>query len=1528
MKNKVLNLIFAIGVILTFSSTVNATMYPIDEIPDNAFIIGTHMFVDEWDDRDTNFYDGYVSVRTIMIGSTSIKFDELESDEEMIVYNKIMSGWWTDAITGDDIEVPTEDFYITHINGVCNDPSCNPESKYKVTFSNEGASDVLDEDVDVYVNYGEKVKADSLPELGSRPGYKFACWTLEDSEECFDFSTPITSSIVLETSWELVNYSLSFNDNIGNGKEINSLSCVYGESSKTCTFYNPGEDYNPGFNFKGWSLEKSGGKIYPLNSDISALLGVNPNITLYAIWEADAYTIAYDLDGGTFTGAVMPVTKYDVNSMEVLLNSPKKDGYTFVEWEINLPDDASVNGNTLTITNLVNLTLTAKWTPIKYQLEHIDQIVGDCTYDQVCTLDDPEEIPSGEKFLYWKIISDNVQLGSTVKNLTSSNGSKIYVTPVFENLTYTITYDYKEGIVSKNNVTTFDKSVSTLDLNEPTRKGYTFARWTSSDTNVATVNNNVVTIKGYKDFKLTASWNAKSYTIIYGGENVSGIQNKQCTYDQECKLTTTVPTREGYEFAGWELDGYLYEAGEIVNLDKNGNVNLTAKWTNEKAKSIVYHLNDGTWDGATPDSSFFKGEHVTLPTPSKKGYTFDGWFANENLDGGKVTSFIGDNNDKVYYAKWEALTYLVHNDAFDIIGDVSPVTCTYDQECQLIDYTEAFADRRYNLLGWSFNKYSNKVDIGPSDITVTNLNSGIGSYYQYSTESSGYQLGHIYLFPVTTVFDDEYTIGYYLDGGEIPSGVTPDKTYGAGENVTLFTPTKNEYEFAGWEVIADVAGANVENNVLKDGKSNVVLVAKWTPERTYYVYFDGNGGNGRMNGIECKFGVDCEITANTFTRDGYTFDKWYYTANGSDTNDAYIDEVFNYTENNFDLLGVDSIVLRAQWKSNTYTVQYDGNTYGTCNYGEPCNLNNLPDTEESKFLYWELNSNRLGSTVLNLTAVNNGVVEVTPVFENIEYNISYNYNNGTVSTQNITLFTKDNINNDITLVVPQRVGYSFAGYEVLSGNATISDLNKLTISAVGDISLIANYVAKEYAIQYHDGTDFTSITTNCTYDVVCNLDDTVPIRDGYTFVGWKYNNLIYKIGQEINLDVTGDVIFNAEWIEKEAKTYEITYNLNGGIFAAEPTRLFVEGSTVTLAEPSRNGYTFDGWCEEVSCTSGVRTISDRHENVVLYAKWTAENFNVTYHVSTVLETNDVVDTRTYDEEFVVKDLTDMFQNEGYKLIGWSLTENGSLYYGLGVTINWVENLDLYPVYEQTDYYKINLIYDFDPEIDPIQIECKFDENCKLPDNKVIRDYYEYDGWISDGVTYSDEDVINISYDDAVADNKFIYDLVAVYVPIEYEITYLGVFDESGLPTSYNIENAIIELPLDITSEGGAEVSVWEYNGTILTACESNSGYVCYDASLNPVALQFTVHYLDELITVDYEMDYEPRFGDPVNETGSRDVPYGQTLSYVSDWPTSITYSGFGGDREANVVAWQLDSSDVNMSTYVVKEPITLVARFS
>ena len=178
-----------------------------------------------------------------------------------------------------------------------------------------------------------------------------------------------------------------------------------------------------------------------------------------------------------------------------------------------------------------------------------------------------------------------------------------------------------------------------------------------------------------------------------------------------------------------------------------------------------------------------------------------------------------------------------------------------------------------------------------------------------------------------------------------------------------------------------------------------------------------------------------------------------------------------------------------------------------------------------------------------------------------------------------------------------------------------------------------------------------------TYGSTMNLQSYTPTRTGYTFTGWKSSvtgNTFATDSGTIDINPTNamEVTLTAQWTPV---TYTISYTLNGGS-ATNPTSYNIETNTITLNNPTRNGYTFAGWTGSNGTTKQTTVTIPKGStgNKSYTANWTPVNYTISYTMNggacSSYTNNYTIETNTFS-------LCTPTRN-GYTFAGWT-GSNGS-----------------------------------------------------------------------------------------------------------------------------------------------------------------------------------------------------------------------------------------------------------------------------
>ena len=158
---------------------------------------------------------------------------------------------------------------------------------------------------------------------------------------------------------------------------------------------------------------------------------------------------------------------------------------------------------------------------------------------------------------------------------------------------------------------------------------------------------------------------AATYSIVFklnGGKQASGQVTTIAKGKTLKAAKLKAPTRKRYKFAGWYANRALTtKATTLKGVSDASKRTVYAKWT-LKSYNIMYNLNGGTFPGSCTKTV---GKNKTVKTsalaqPTRKGYSFYGWYTDEGLTK-KATKVQGvsDASKRTLYAKWGPVKYVV-----------------------------------------------------------------------------------------------------------------------------------------------------------------------------------------------------------------------------------------------------------------------------------------------------------------------------------------------------------------------------------------------------------------------------------------------------------------------------------------------------------------------------------------------------------------------------------------------------------------------------------------------------------------------------------------------------------------------------------------------------------------------------------------------------------------------------------------------------------------------------------------------------
>ena len=933
-----------------------------------------------------------------------------------------------------------------------------------------------------------------------------------------------------------------------------------------------------GYTFAGWSTSDVTGSLQTYSASGTFTMP-NKAVTLTATWTANQYSVIYAAaPGDVVSGLPSQVDNVAFNSLFTISgDTPTRTGYTFAGWstsDVTGSLQTYSAGGTFTMPNKA-VTLTATWTANQYSVIYaaapgdvvsgLPSQVDNVAFNSLFTISGDTPTRTGYTFAGWSTsdVTGSLQTYSAGGTFTMPNKA-VTLTATWTANQYSVIYaaapgDVVSGLPSQVDNVAFN-SLFTISGDTPTRTGYTFAGWSTSDVtgSLQTYSAGGTFTMPNKAVTLTATWTANQYSVIYAaapGDVVSGLPSQvdNVAFNSLFTISGDTPTRTGYTFAGWstsDVTGSLqtYSAGGTFTMP-NKAVTLTATWTANQY-SVIYAAAPGDVVSGLPSQvdnvAFNSLFTISGDTPTRTGYTFAGW-STSDVTGSLQTysaggTFTMPNKAVTLTATWTANQYSVIYAAAP--GDVvSGLPSQVDNVAFNSLFTisgDTPTRTGYTFAGWS-----------TSDVT--------GSLQTYSA-SGTFTMPNKAVTLTATWTANQYSVIYAAAPGDVVSGL-PSQVDNVAFN-SLFTisgdtPTRTGYTFAGWST-SDVTGSlqtySASGTFTMPNKA-VTLTATWTANQYSVIYAAAPGDvvSGLPSQVDnVAFNSLFTISGDTPTRTGYTFAGW-------STSDV-TGSLQTYSASGTFTMPNKAVTLTATWTANQYSVIYAA-APGDVVSGLPSQVDNVafnslftisgdtPTRTGYTFAGWStsdvtgsLQTYSAGGTF----TMPNKAVTLTAVWEIEVYDITYVLNADTISPADNSMNPASYDINDtpLTLLKPTRSGYSFVSW---------SDDGVISAGSTGPKTFTASWTLDDYTITYINMEGATNPSANLTsynyYTPTFTLTD--PTRSGYYFTGWSEDDTT------IDQHSTGNLTFTANW----AKLIDLTLTANSAKFDYDNTTKSVSGFT-------------------------------------------------------------------------------------------------------------------------------------------------------------------------------------------------------------------------------------------------------------------------------------------------------------------------------------------------------------------------------
>ena len=768
------------------------------------------------------------------------------------------------------------------------------------------------------------VKAEEVP-TPTREGYAFLGWYELDTNNKFSLDTPYNTDTTLKAWW----VALDKPNNVTLGENFlneNSEKLVAGTEKVVIRAKPAGEsDHEQIKNVLGDALDgkklavydlyvqmlkEDGTKLgefesvnglirfdFPVTENVAAVYhgttpmsvsdGTTPgylqNGSTLCIWAnsfspyaivTDGYRITLNTQGGTLAADVPNPMVTDPNGkLQVDLPMPTKTGYTFGGWYRT----ADCAGNPVKKGDIFdsNATLYAKWTAkpgytVTFDFNGAVSSVNPYTTDNFGKLSNlPEPKRDGCIFLGWYIGETKVDVNhiytenTTLVAKWSRNVNSIEVKSDSNGIS--APDGFLDGIEIDPGVARIEvvaKSQENEALKEALKRqieNFDKKHVLQFDLSVETQN---------ADGTRIGNLDRVGKLIRFTFENIpgNGIRVFRLHGGNLQELDESTGTTEGYRYSDGTLTIWASQFSPYAIV------------VNPVAVTVTFDPVGGTVDPKTMTTGTDGKLKENLPTPTRTGYTFDGWYSDKNHTGNKMTQDVTFLRDSTLYAKWNPNTYTVtFHDNYNDPEVKSQQTFTYDV-AQSLDCGSTIRRDYYTLSGWAETSGGPKK-FAPTETVQSLIPEGNKDLYALWTYE-----------PRRVTFD--------ADGGKIKKdGAEVDKVTVNTQEAPINTvkaadvpvPELREgYYFGGWYTQKNGKGDLVKTGETKEPtvfNRDATVYAYWIVFEPVTVTFKCQGGTARIGStdvkeftMQTKWPGVLDGTPSTPGRSGYKFEGWYTAA--------------------------------------------------------------------------------------------------------------------------------------------------------------------------------------------------------------------------------------------------------------------------------------------------------------------------------------------------------------------------------------------------------------------------------------------------------------------------------------------------------------------------------------------------------------------------------------------------------------------------------------------------------------------------
>ena len=441
------------------------------------------------------------------------------------------------------------------------------------------------------------------------------------------------------------------------------------------------------YNFIGWFTDPTFETLY--DSDAK----VTENISLYAKLERTivTYDVVFVNDDGSALSGVQTVE--EGQTVPHLPGTPVKQGYEFAGWVVydeQLGEDVPFDESDAIVSDLtVKASYTIKTFTVTFYLDkEMTKVFNTQTVDYKDVAVKPTT-PTDEENIFVKwVYADNQTVDFDFASQITENMNMIAVWEAKPAETFTVEFYDKEGGTLLDTQLVVEGGSATAPA-DPVKEGYTFIGWDKEFDNVT------------KNISVYAEFEIKTFKVVFKDVDGTILKEEQTVEFGSAAVAPADPDKTGYTFIGWDKE-FDNVKEDLVIVAKYDIHTFTATFIDKESDLTISTVEDVEF-----------GSTLAVPvTPTKAGYSFIGWYADENYS--EVYNFNAPVSTNVnIYAKFQIIEVAKYTVKF-----VDPQGLVISEQL-VVEGNSAIEPNAPAKEGYNFVSWDKAFDEITADTTVT-----------------------------------------------------------------------------------------------------------------------------------------------------------------------------------------------------------------------------------------------------------------------------------------------------------------------------------------------------------------------------------------------------------------------------------------------------------------------------------------------------------------------------------------------------------------------------------------------------------------------------------------------------------------------------------------------------------------------------------------------------------------------------------------------------------------------------------------